>query len=131
MLKKDLIHHGLYIGQVQTDNTHYTMDDNWASMALGSTKYICWDAEMNLFDVYDDAACTQFVTHTFYERFTNITPFSYCTCQRCGRLLKANQSVIRGYGISCYKKFLHEEWERNQMTIFDFIEDPGEVKIHE
>ena len=31
----------------------------------------------------------------------------------------------------CYKKFLKEEWERNQMTIFDFIEDPGEVKIHE
>lgn len=129
MLKKDLIHHGLYIGQVQTDNTHYTMDDNWASMALGSTKYIRWDAEMNLFDVYDDAACTQFVTHTFYERFTNITPFSYYMCQRCGRLLKANQSVIRGYGASCYKKFLYEEWERNQMTIFDFIEEPSMEKI--
>lgn len=59
------------------------------------------------------------------------TEDTFCTCQRCGRLLKANQSVIRGYGASCYKKFLYEEWERNQMTIFDFIEDPGEVKIHD
>lgn len=57
------------------------------------------------------------------------TEDAFCTCQRCGRLLKADQSVVRGYGASCYKKFLYEEWERKQMTIFDFIEVPSMEKI--
>ena len=54
---------------------------------------------------------------------------SQIVCQRCGRKLKDAKWTPVGYGRRCYKKFLHEEWERNQLTIFDFIDDPEEVGV--
>jgi len=38
-------------------------------------------------------------------------------CLRCKRPIKALESVERGYGLICYKKFLEE----NQTTLEEFM----------
>ncbi|MCC2250043.1 DUF6011 domain-containing protein [Virgibacillus sp. AGTR] len=51
-------------------------------------------------------------------------------CATCGRKLKDKKSIERGYGPVCYDKHLQaieEEFERNQMTIYDVIE--GEAYV--
>ncbi|MDY0395399.1 DUF6011 domain-containing protein [Virgibacillus halophilus] len=42
-------------------------------------------------------------------------------CGRCKRGLKSSKSIKRGFGPVCYKKHKQEEFERNQMTIEEFI----------
>ncbi|ORX22734.1 hypothetical protein BVF91_09655 [Thermoanaerobacterium sp. PSU-2] len=43
-------------------------------------------------------------------------------CVRCGRKLKDIKSIERGFGKTCYKKYLKETEERmkkNQISVFD------------
>ncbi|MFD2867502.1 hypothetical protein ACFSY7_03160 [Kurthia populi] len=122
MRKNELVHHEHYVAKVQQDLTHFLLNDE--SLKNGAIKYLRWDSEMKLFDVYEDAEYKIFITHTFYERFRDIQLAKGIVCQRCGRKLKDTKWTPIGYGRRCYKKFLKEEWERNQMTIFDFIDDP-------
>lgn len=45
-------------------------------------------------------------------------------CKRCNKKLTLSESIIRGYGETCYKKHIKElnkEFERNQLTIFHFL----------
>lgn len=46
-------------------------------------------------------------------------------CIRCNRQLLNYESIQRKYGYVCYRKMKDEEaqkeFERNQMTIYDFI----------
>ncbi|GAA0415284.1 MULTISPECIES: DUF6011 domain-containing protein [Virgibacillus] len=52
-------------------------------------------------------------------------------CATCGRRLKDKKSIERGYGPVCYEKHLQalkdEEFEKNQMTIYDVIEGESHV----
>lgn len=70
MRKNELVHHEHYVAKVQQDLTHFLLNDE--SLRDGTIKYLRWDNEMKLFDVYDDAEHKVFITHTFYERFRDI-----------------------------------------------------------
>lgn len=70
MTKNELRHNERYTGVVQPSPQFYTMDCK--DMAVGLTKHLRWDAEYNMFSVYNDAAHQDFVTRTFYARFTDI-----------------------------------------------------------
>lgn len=70
MTKDELQHNERYTGIVQPSPQFYTMDCK--DMTVGLTKYLRWNAEYNVFSVYNDAEYKDFVTNTFYERFTDI-----------------------------------------------------------
>jgi len=40
-------------------------------------------------------------------------------CGRCGRVLKTEKSIERGYGPVCIRKVEQEEWERDQAELFE------------
>ena len=41
-------------------------------------------------------------------------------CKRCGRVLKSKESIAKGYGTTCYKKFL--ESKKITLDLFDLEE---------
>ncbi|WP_223823534.1 DUF6011 domain-containing protein [Rummeliibacillus sp. TYF-LIM-RU47] len=44
-------------------------------------------------------------------------------CPRCNRPLKSKKSIERGIGPICKKKQAYEEFLKNQMTIFEVLDD--------
>lgn len=72
MIKDKLIHHKCYTGRVQETPQYYLMHSK--DMEIGLVKHLKWDAEYNMLSVYNDAAHQDFVTKTFYARFTDIQP---------------------------------------------------------
>lgn len=95
MRKNELVHHEHYVAKVQQDLTHFLLNDE--SLKNGAIKYLRWDNEMKLFDVYEDAEHKVFITHTFYERFRDIQLAKGIVCQRCGRSVR--KSVRGTFGI--------------------------------
>ncbi|WP_168170716.1 DUF6011 domain-containing protein [Viridibacillus sp. FSL H8-0123] len=47
-------------------------------------------------------------------------------CSRCNKPLKSKKSIENGIGPTCKKKKAIEDFEKNQMTIFDIIGDLGD-----
>lgn len=46
-------------------------------------------------------------------------------CKRCNRPLKNGESIVRQYGVTCWKRHLddlEQEFLKNQLTIFDVLE---------